>query len=61
MEDGSRLAVPGVVPKLSETPGEHRRNAPRLGQDTDDVLRELGISPAQVSELKRRGIIAASD
>jgi formyl-CoA transferase len=61
MEDGSRLAVPGVVPKLSETPGEHRRNAPRLGQDTDDVLRELGISPAQISELKRRGIIAASD
>jgi formyl-CoA transferase len=61
MEDGSRLAVPGVVPKLSETPGEHRRNAPRLGQDTDDVLRELGISPAQVSELKRRGIIAASE
>jgi formyl-CoA transferase len=61
MDDGSRLAVPGVVPKLSETPGEHRRNAPRLGQDTDDVLRELGISPAQISELKRRGIIAASD
>jgi formyl-CoA transferase len=61
MEDGSRLAVPGVVPKLSETPGEHRRNAPRLGQDTDDVLRELGISGAQISELKRRGIIAASD
>jgi len=61
MEDGSRLAVPGVVPKLSETPGEHRRNAPRLGQDTEDVLRELGISPTQISELKRRGIIAAGD
>jgi formyl-CoA transferase len=61
MEDGSRLAVPGVVPKLSETPGEHRRNAPRLGQDTEDVLRELGISPTHISELKRRGIIAAGD
>jgi formyl-CoA transferase len=61
MDDGSRLAVPGIVPKLSATPGEHRRNAPRLGQDTDDVLRELGISPAQISELKRRGIIAAGD
>ena len=61
MEDGSRLAVPGGVPKLSETPGEHRRNAPRLGQDTEDVLRELGISPTQISELKRRGIIAAGD
>ncbi|MDB5880636.1 MAG: L-carnitine dehydratase/bile acid-inducible protein [Ramlibacter sp.] len=61
MDDGSRLAVPGIVPKLSATPGEHRRNAPRLGQDTDDVLRELGITPAQISELKRRGIVAASD
>ena len=61
MDDGSRLAVPGIVPKLSATPGEHRRNAPRLGQDTDDVLRELGISPAQIGELKRRGIIAAGD
>ena len=61
MDDGSRLAMPGIVPKLSATPGEHRRNAPRLGQDTDDVLCELGISPAQISELKRRGIVAASD
>jgi formyl-CoA transferase len=61
MDDGSRLAVPGIVPKLSATPGAHRRNAPRLGQDTDDVLRELGISPAQISELKRRGIVAGGD
>ncbi|HWI79071.1 MAG TPA: CaiB/BaiF CoA-transferase family protein [Ramlibacter sp.] len=61
MDDGSRLAVPGIVPKLSATPGGHRRNAPRLGQDTDDVLRELGISPAQISELKRRGIVAGGD
>jgi hypothetical protein len=35
-----RLAVPGIVPKLSRTPGGHRRNAPALGQDTDAVLRE---------------------
>jgi formyl-CoA transferase len=59
--DGYELDVPGIVPKLSATPGGHRRNAPRLGQDTDDVLRELGISPAQISELKRRGIVAGGD
>jgi formyl-CoA transferase len=58
MEDGTRLAVPGVVPKLSETPGGHRRNAPRLGQDTDDVLREVGLTAAQIEALKRRGIVA---
>ena len=28
MDDGSALAVPGIVPKLSRTPGSHRRNAP---------------------------------
>jgi formyl-CoA transferase len=60
MDDGSTLAVPGIVPKLSATPGGHRRNAPRLGQDTDEVLREVGLSAAQIDELKRRGIIATA-
>ena len=41
LADGSALAVPGVVPKLSRTPGGHRRNAPSLGQDTEAVLAEL--------------------
>jgi formyl-CoA transferase len=58
MDDGSTLAVPGVVPKLSLTPGGHRRNAPALGQDTDAVLREIGLSAEQISALKERGIIA---
>jgi formyl-CoA transferase len=58
MQDGSRLAVPGIVPKLSATPGAHRRNAPRLGQDTDEVLRDLGLTAEQIEGLKRRGIVA---
>jgi formyl-CoA transferase len=58
MGDGSSLAVPGVVPKLSATPGSHRRNAPRLGQDTDEVLRELGLTAEQVAGLKARGIVS---
>jgi formyl-CoA transferase len=41
LEDGSTLTVPGFVPKLSRTPGAHRRNAPALGQDTAAVLAEL--------------------
>ncbi|MHB1200134.1 MAG: CaiB/BaiF CoA transferase family protein [Polaromonas sp.] len=56
--DGSMLAVPGFVPKLSATPGSHRRNAPTLGQDTDAVLREAGLSEAQIAELRRRGVVA---
>jgi formyl-CoA transferase len=58
LEDGSRIAVPGVVPRLSATPGGQRRNAPWLGQDTDDVLREVGLTPAQIEALKRRGVVA---
>jgi formyl-CoA transferase len=55
MDDGSQLAVPGFVPKLSATPGGHRRNAPALGQDTDVVLREVGLTEAQIAALRERG------
>jgi formyl-CoA transferase len=41
LEDGTALTVPGFVPKLSRTPGGHRRNAPALGQDTEAVLAAL--------------------
>ena len=58
MDDGSLLAVPGIVPKLSRTPGGHRRNAPGIGQDTDAVLREMGLSPEQINTLKNQGIVA---
>lgn len=58
MSDGSRLKVPGMVPKLSRTPGLHRRNAPNLGQDTDAVLAELGITPEQIQAMRQKGIVA---
>ena len=59
MADGSALsACPGIVPKLSATPGSHRRNAPVLGQDTEAVLREVGVSPAQIEALRARGVIS---
>jgi formyl-CoA transferase len=58
MSDGSRLAVPGIIPKLSLTPGGQRRNAPALGQDTDRVLREVGLTEAQIDALRARGVIA---
>ena len=56
--DGTRVSVPGVIPKLSRTPGAHRRNAPALGQDTDTVLREIGLSEEQIAALKKRGIVS---
>ena len=57
MADGSTLALPGIVPKLSRTPGSHRRNAPEIGQDTDAVLQDIGLTAAQIKTLKDKGIV----
>ena len=57
MADGSRMAVPGIVPKLSATPGRHLRQAPTLGQDSDAVLREIGLTDDQIHALRERGIV----
>jgi len=61
LADGSSLTLPGIVPKLSATPGSHRRLAPGLGQDSEQILAEMGLTPAQIAELKARGIVAGSD
>ena len=39
--DGETVPMPGVVPKLSRTPGDVRRGAPLLGEHNDEVLRPL--------------------
>jgi len=57
LDDGDSLLIPGVVPKLSSTPGRHRRNAPVLGQDTDEVLREIGLTSEQIQSLRDKGIV----
>ncbi|PKO45327.1 MAG: formyl-CoA transferase [Betaproteobacteria bacterium HGW-Betaproteobacteria-3] len=59
MDDGTPLAVPGIVPKLSRTPGAHRRNAPTVvGQDTHAVLQGMGLSAEQITALRAQGIVA---
>lgn len=58
MDDGSELAVPGIMPKLSRTPGAHRRNAPiTVGQDSDAVLAEIGLTQEQIKALRERGLV----
>ena len=54
--DGLELDVPGIVPKLSLTPGAIRRRAPLLGEDTLTVLRECGLDEAQIAALRGRGV-----
>jgi formyl-CoA transferase len=56
--EGYEVEVPGVVPKLSGTPGTLRSAAPRLGEDTDAVLREMGLNDEQIAQLRDKGIVA---
>ena len=55
--DGFELQVPGVVPKLSLTPGTVRSSAPHVGDDTDAVLAEIGLSAEQIAQLRAKGIV----
>lgn len=56
--DGHTVDVPGIVPKLSGTPGSIRSSAPKLGDDTDAVLREAGLTDTQIAVLREKGIVA---
>jgi formyl-CoA transferase len=55
--DGEPLKVPGVIPKLSGSPGAIRSPAPKLGEHTDAVLGELGFSSAEIASLREKGIV----
>lgn len=56
--DGYDIEVPGIVPKLLGTPGSVRTAAPRLGEDTDRILREMGLSEQDVATLRSKGVVA---
>ena len=55
--DGFTVQVPGIVPKLSATPGTIRSSAPHLGDDPDAVLAEAGLSDEQIALLRSKGVI----
>ncbi|MCS0628899.1 CoA transferase [Telluria mixta] len=56
--EGYEVEVPGIVPKLMGTPGSVRSAAPRLGEDTDAVLREIGLTEDQITALRARKVVA---
>jgi formyl-CoA transferase len=52
------LPQPGVVPKLSRTPGRVTHAGPQLGQHTEEILREfLQMTPDEITELRQEGVI----
>ncbi|MFS2002093.1 CaiB/BaiF CoA transferase family protein [Duganella sp. CT11-25] len=54
---GVQVKMPGIVPKLSETPGEIHWQGPSLGQHTSAVLGELGLSAQQIARLRQEGVV----
>ena len=56
--DGHVVEVPGIVPKLSGTPGAVRSSAPGLGDDTDAVLAGIGLSADEIAALRSRQVVA---
>ena len=57
LPDGTPLALPGVVPKLSRSPGSTRWLGPALGEHTDAVLAGLGYDEAARRALRDDGVI----
>ncbi|NSX15672.1 CoA transferase [Cupriavidus taiwanensis] len=55
---GLTVEVPGVVPKLSASPGEIHDRAPTLGEHTDAVLRQAGFDDAAIADLRARKVVA---
>ncbi|NVZ88762.1 CoA transferase [Pseudomonas yamanorum] len=54
---GLTVKMPGIVPKLSETPGAVNWQGPSLGQHTDAILGDLGLSGADIQRLKTSGVV----
>mgnify|MGYP001383809743 CR=1 FL=1 len=51
------LPVLGPAPKLSATPARVRLRPPALGEHTDAILQELGLTPEEVADLRRQGVV----
>lgn len=54
LPDGKPFRMPGIVPKLSDTPGAVNWVGPQLGEHNAEVLAELGYDATQIDALRAR-------
>lgn len=59
LPNGVRTALPRLPIHVADTDLAIRRDPPRVGQDTDAVLAELGYGPAAIAQLAEAGIVVA--
>ncbi|OFJ41499.1 formyl-CoA transferase [Pseudomonas koreensis] len=57
LPDGKDFKMPGIVPKLSETPGSSQWVGPQLGEHNAQVLGDLGYDATQITRLREDGAI----
>ncbi|WP_186257909.1 CaiB/BaiF CoA transferase family protein [Burkholderia gladioli] len=54
---GAAITMPGIVPKLSDTPGTVNWQGPALGEHTADVLAGLGFGEDEIARLREQGAV----
>jgi alpha-methylacyl-CoA racemase len=52
-----KVKQPGIAVKLSDTPGKLRTLAPIAGQNTEEILHELGYNKSQITKLRQSKVI----
>ena len=56
--NGKKLTIPGMIPKLSDTPGRTDWPGPEVGAFNDEILGGLlGMSDDEMSQLREAGVI----
>lgn len=57
LPNGQGFKMPGIVPKLSTTPGTSEWTGPKLGEHTEQILEDLGYTTQEIGKLRQQKVI----
>ena len=55
--DYGNILMHQAFPRLSKTPGKIKSSAPSIGENTNDILKEIGLTKIQIDKLRENKII----